>query len=301
MNQEAKRLFLAMFLTFGCLFVWSKYFAPQPAPVTTQAVAPTATPTQSAASTPTTTSNSSTTPQTAAKQPTTKIETYSATSKDLDVQYSNQSGTISSLELSHYVKTLQKDSEHVSVVPLAQQAPAPLLWNLSFRTSPGVEPKATLHDQNTFYAFDQKTPEQVSLSTPVTPALKVSKIYRFTKDLYVIEQTVHIENHSADTYYVDADTSIASGHEPKTEKKGFLPMQPQAQDVMAVAYARDEAFHWKLNNLADKKSQMSDSAITWSGFSSQYFLLTAIPTEGMWNNLKSNTIYPGQKLIIKAS
>lgn len=288
MNQEAKRLFLAMFLTFGFLFVWSKYFAPQPAPVTTQAVAPTATPTQSAASTPTTTSNSSTTPQTAAKQPTTKIETYSATSKDLDVQYSNQSGTISSLELSHYVKTLQKDSEHVSVVPLAQQAPAPLLWNLSFRTSPGVEPKATLHDQNTFYAFDQKTPEQVSLSTPVTPALKVSKIYRFTKDLYVIEQTVHIENHSADTYYVDADTSIASGHEPKTEKKGFLPMQPQAQDVMAVAYARDEAFHWKLNNLADKKSQMSDSAITWSGFSSQYFLLTAIPTEGMWNNLKSN-------------
>lgn len=291
-NQpEAKRLFLAMFLTFAFLLIWSKFFMPQaPAPKQEQEQAQTETAANPAtpAPAPIGTSKTTTTATTqAAPKQVQKVEAFESTNKDLTVQFSSQSGSIDSLKLNHYFQDLKKDSPTVAVIPLAQPAPMPLLWNISFKKSQAAEATSTFQDANTVYAFEQKNPEAVVFSAQAAPNVKVVKTYRFTKDPYVIEQVVHLENKSNETLYVDANTSLSATHALKTENKSWIP-SPQTHDVTAIAFARDEALHLKLKNLSDKKSQVADSSITWAGFASQYFMITAIPTEGMWNNLQSN-------------
>jgi YidC/Oxa1 family membrane protein insertase len=288
MNSEAKRLFLAMFLTFGFLFVWSKYMAPAPAPVAqtttnaseTPAPIATTTTTSSAAQTASTSTTPATTQSVAA------IETFEASNPDFVAKFSNKSGVVTSVELLHYFKEQKKDSKPITVVPLAQPATAPLMWNLAFKTS-AAAPTAVLNDAETNYSWAEKTSTQVAFATNVAPNLKVKKFYRFGKDPYVIEHVLHIENQSDQAYYVDADTSIYSAHIPKSEQSSSF-LSPQHPDVMGVTYAQDEELHIKLSNLNDKDAKIGTAPISWAGFSSQYFLLTAIPTEAMWDKMSGS-------------
>ncbi|MCC7460128.1 MAG: membrane protein insertase YidC [Proteobacteria bacterium] len=289
MNSEAKRLFLAMFLTFGFLFVWSKYMAPAPAPVAqtttnaseTPAPIATTTTTSSAAQTASTSTTPATTQSVAA------IETFEASNPDFVAKFSNKSGVVTSVELLHYFKEQKKDSKPITVVPLAQPATAPLMWNLAFKTSAAAAPTAVLNDAETNYSWAEKTSTQVAFATNVAPNLKVKKFYRFGKDPYVIEHVLHIENQSDQAYYVDADTSIYSAHIPKSEQSSSF-LSPQHPDVMGVTYAQDEELHIKLSNLNDKDAKIGTAPISWAGFSSQYFLLTAIPTEAMWDKMSGS-------------
>jgi YidC/Oxa1 family membrane protein insertase len=290
MNSEAKRLFLAMFLTFGFLFVWTKYFSPQPAaPVTAQqgtlpvATSPAApAPTSSASAVTTSSNKTSNAPVAVAK--TANIETFETSNKDFSTKFTNQSGSIASIELLHYFKDLKKDSAPVAVAPLAQPTFAPLLWNVALRTSQSEPAKATLNDANVIYAWGDKNPSQISFSTMLAPGVQVQKFYRFTKDPYVIEHVLRIDNKSTESFYVDADTSLSATHIPKTEQRTSF-LSPQHPDVQAVAYVHDESLHWKLDDL-EKKAQITDPPISWAGFASQYFLLTAIPTEASWTGIK---------------
>jgi YidC/Oxa1 family membrane protein insertase len=296
MNSETKRLFLAMFLTFGFLFVWSKYMAPKPAPVATAQTTSSAPEAASTTST-TTSAPASTTPSvggqnaaasTAAKpgmQAVAPIEIFEASNSDFIAKFSNQSGVVTSVELLHYFKEQKKDSKPISVVPLAQPASAPLLWNLSFRSSAASEPKAVLSDSTTQYVWGEKSSNQIGFSTSVSPEIKVQKFYRFGKDPYVIEHVMHIENQGSEALYVDANTSLYSAHIPKSEQSSSF-LSPQHPDIMAVTYAQDEELHLKISKLGDKKFDVAP--ISWAGFSSQYFLMTAIPTEAMWSSMKGD-------------
>ena len=279
--------------------------SPQPAPVTTTAT-PATTATTQASTQPAQTNTTSTPVSTPTStlitpaQKDSKIETFDATTKDFHTKFTNQSGTISSIELLNYYKTLKekseatkqfnvadKKSDSVSVVPFAQPTRSPLLWNLAFRTSPSNAPQVVLNDQNVNYAWQDKSPTQISFSTLASPGIKVQRFYRFGKDPYVIEHVLRVENTTKDSFYVDADTSISSTHVLDSEKKGSF-LSPQNPDVQATAFVNEKDNHWKLNDLSDKDAQISTPPISWAGFSSQYFLLTAIPTEGMWNGFKGN-------------
>ncbi|MEZ4846120.1 MAG: membrane protein insertase YidC [Bdellovibrionota bacterium] len=212
------------------------------------------------------------------------VETYEVSNPDFVAKFSNQSGVISSVDLLHYFKEQKKDSKPISVIPLGQAASAPLLWDISFKSSSTSTPKAVLDDRQTMYQWTERTPNQVGFSTQVAPGIQVQKYYRFGKDPYVIEHVLHIDNQSSETLYVDANTSMYSAHIPKEEQSSSF-LSPQHPDVMAVAYAHDEEYHLKLAKLSDKKAQITTGPISWAGFSSQYFLMTAIPTESMWNSM----------------
>lgn len=284
MNSEAKRLFLAMFLTFGFLFVWTKYFSPQPqpvAPTTSEAVS------VSAVSTQTTTSAApiKTTAPTVA--PTAKIETFETTTKDFHITFTNDAGSIKGIELLHYFKEQKKNSDPVSVVPIAQPTKSPLLWDFAFRPSSTAEPKIVLNDQSTQYTWQDKTKDQVSFVAQPVAGVKVQKFYRFTKEPYVIEHVVRVENATNENLYVDAKTSMFSTHVLESEKKSSF-LSPQITDVQATAYVHDKNMHWKLVDLTDKDAQVTEPPITWAGFTSQYFLITAIPTESLWSSIKGN-------------
>jgi YidC/Oxa1 family membrane protein insertase len=293
MNNDSKRLFLAMFLTFGFLFVWTKYFGPKPAP------APAATTSTETPGVPATTNapaaqptQTSTTPASIATTSDIKkvanIETFETTTNDFHTTFSNQSGSIASVELLHYFQELKKDSKSVSVIPLAQPTQAPLLWNLALRTSAAApEATATVNDQTTAYSWEKKSSDEVSFTTSPIANVTIEKFYRFTKDPFVIEHVLRLENKSSENYFVDANTSLFSSHIPKDKQKSSF-LSPQNPDVQAVAYAQDEASHMKLEKLVDKNGQFTTPPIAWSGFASQYFLLAAIPTEGMWESVSGN-------------
>ncbi len=284
MNNDSKRLFLAMFLTFGFLFVWTKYFAPkpQPAPTTTAS-----TETPAATSAQTTSPATSPTPAVNA-QKNAPAESFETTTDDFHAVFSNQAGSITSVELLHYFQEQKKDSKSVSVIPLAQPTQAPLLWNLSLKTSAASsDAVATVNDQNIGYAWTKKTPTEVAFATTPVANVNIEKFYRFTKDPFVIEHVLRIENKSKENYFVDANTSLFSTHIPKAgQKSSFL--SPQNPDVQAVTYAQDESQHLKLEKLTDKKGQFTTPPIAWTGFASQYFLLAAIPVEGVWDSVTGN-------------
>ncbi len=99
---------MAFALTFGFLFLWSKYFAPKPQPVT----APTTTSSQEAASS-TTAPVAAITPSSANVSKTTMatpnvqqipVETYQTQTNDLKGLFTNQSGALTSVQLTHYLK-----------------------------------------------------------------------------------------------------------------------------------------------------------------------------------------------------
>jgi len=286
MNNEAKRLFLAMFLTFGFLFVWTKYFGPKPTSTTEAAPTnSTAAPIETTTSTPSTTVAS---PTPTLTEPTTQkavsIEAYDVTNDDFHIQFNNQSGSISSVELLHYFQQQKKDSKPISVVPLAQSTQSPLLWNIGMRATDASNSTATIQDQNLAYEWMGKSQQEVSFSTTPLQGVSVQKFYRFTKNPFVIEHVLRVNNQSGHPYQVDASTSLVSTHIPKADQKSSF-LSPQNPDIQAVTYTQDESHHLDLDELGDKKGQYTATPIAWSGFSSQYFLLAAIPTEAMWESV----------------
>jgi YidC/Oxa1 family membrane protein insertase len=286
MNSDSKRLFLAMFLTFGFLFVWTKYFGPKPAPApvattSTETSVPSAQPSQTSL-TPSTSTSAASAP--AIVQKNGPSEFYETTNEDFHAVFSNQSGSISSVELLDYFQEQKKDSKSISVIPLAQPTQSPLLWNLTFRTS-AVSPEvaATVNDSNINYDWLKKSPIGVEFTISPIANVNVEKFYRFTKDEFVIEHVLRIENRSSENYFVDADTSLFSTHVPKDQQKSSF-LSPHNPDVQAVIYVHDESLHLNLDKLTDK-GQFKTPPIAWSGFASQYFLMAAIPTEGMWDSV----------------
>lgn len=291
MNPEAKRLLMAFALTFGFLFLWSKYFAPKPQPVTAPTTTSSQTPAASSTApiatiTPSLTNVSQTT-MAAANVRQIPIETYQTQTNDLKGLFTNQSGALTSVQLTHYLKEQGKEQNLISVVPLAENTKSPLLWDVSLRTSQSTQPQFSLQDQQTVYNWKEKSSTQVEFSTNLDPQIKVTKIYRMNSQPYVIDHILRIENQSSASYYVDAATSLSATHDIKSKKKGFFMMlQAPAPDTSGVGYAHEESFHWSLDDFAKGKINLNQTPIDWSGFASQYFLLTAIPVEGVWNDVK---------------
>ncbi len=291
--MDIKRLITALVLTTGFLFVWSKYMIPQKAPVaatstvaTETASATTATPTTNS-STPATTTSGAATQK--ASTVTTAKEVFKIKSDSLDATFSSASGAIESLNLLGYTKELKKDSPHVAVVPIDQPAPAPLLWNLTFKNNQ-AQSALTLDDRQTTYQVEEKAAQNAAFTTMVGNQIKVTKEYRLTKDQYVIEQVVRVENQSSTPFAVDADTSLSAAIDPKAPTPGFWTSitNPQHPQTLAQAYIRDEAIHENFKSLPHEDLTATDASISWAGFSSQYFLMAAIPTESMWTGIKNS-------------
>ena len=296
--MDIKRLITALLLTTGFLFVWSKYMIPKRAPVATTSSATTEATSATTAATPATSTSATTASTTnVAVQKTPAVsaakEVLEIKSDSLDATFSNVTGSIESLNLLGYTKELKKDSKHVSVIPIDQPAPAPLLWNLTFKNTQ-AQSALTLDDRQTTYQVEQKAAQNASFTTMVGNQIKVTKEYRLTKDQYVIEQVVRVENKSSAPFSVEANTSMSAALDPKAPTPGFLTSitNPQHPQTQAQAYIRDEAIHKNFKSLPHEDLAATDASISWAGFSSQYFLLAAIPTESMWTGI-SNTYENG--------
>lgn len=288
MNAESKRLFLAMFLTFGFLFVWTKYFGPKTNSTAEQIVTNSSAPLSStqAVTNPIPLEKPTSTTKVLADTDNKNIptETFETNNEDFHAVFTNKSGSISSVELTHYFEGLNKDSKLVSVVPLAQATQSPLLWKMNLKTLDSTQPPIVVDDQNTSYQWLEKTNQEVSFTTSPAHDVSIQKIYRFGKNPFVIEHVLRIDNKSSHSYYADASTFLASTHIPSAnQKKSFL--SPQNPDIHALAYVQGETKSLKLEKLSDKKAQFTTTPIEWSGFSSQYFLLATIPTESLWESV----------------
>lgn len=291
MNAEAKRLLAAFLLTFGFLFVWTKYFTPkQPLQTTADTTTTTQTVGTPTTQSPTTTSNSSAklAPTSISNAKQIPIETFETSTPEYKATFSNQSGAVNLVQLSKYQVALKKDSPLVSVVPLAQPTDVPLLWNISFRGSQSAQATAEFSDQNTIYTWGEKSANAVSFVNKINPDITITKSYKLDEKPYVINQVVRIENSSANTYYVDAKTSLTATHNAPGPNEGFLMFKPNHPDVTGVAFAHDDAMFWTFKDFGKGKAIANVPPIGWAGFSSQYFLLTAIPAEGVWNDLKGD-------------
>ena len=147
----------------GFLFVWTKYFGPKPAPAPAPSASTSTEAPGASATTSTTQPTQASTPPTSATpetnvQKVSPIELFETTTNDFHTTFSNQSGSIASVELLNYFQELKKDSKSVSVIPLAQPTQAPLLWNVALRTSAAApEATATINDQATGYNWEKKS------------------------------------------------------------------------------------------------------------------------------------------------
>ena len=284
-NSESQRLLIAFILTFGFLFVWSKYFGPKPPPV--QSVSQKSVQEKKSESlAQTVSSKDKPSPETKSTKKQVPVEIYQMQNDRINGTFSNRGGVPTEIRLPAYRQERKKKEPVISVVPLAQKAPPPLLWNVNFEPRDS-NLRLSLDDDNTVYAYEDRKDQSVSFSSEIVPGLRVLKTYTLGDDPYVIEHTFKIENNTKQTFDIDAGTSIYSTDRPS---KGFSLLSPMVQPMTAVAYAHDREFHWKFKMFSKDKVKVDEGPIEWSGFASQYFLLTAIPTEALWTGVQGKKV-----------
>ncbi|MFH1262432.1 MAG: membrane protein insertase YidC [Pseudomonadota bacterium] len=278
-KEHLHRFLLTLALIMGFLFVWSEYLAPKPAPAPKPEVAtakPTAQATKSAAPTaPAATERKEATPpaQTAAVTDERQTPLY-------DLLFTNQPGSLARATLRKFHVGESGKTPNIGVVPFEGAAPPPLRWTFGAGeqswTDDGAEyRKTSAGETNLIYekALDN--------------GLIVSKNLTWSLSSYWIEQKVSVTNRKGEPVKLRSSVTLSSGdsHEELRSSGVSSYLGNRPTPLRVSAFINEKAVYWTTEEVLSGKA-IPPGEIRWAGFDSRYFLMTAVPVEARWNEIK---------------
>ncbi|MCB1198364.1 MAG: membrane protein insertase YidC [Deltaproteobacteria bacterium] len=292
MVDNQKRMMMAIAASFLFLMLWSKYFGPKPAaptkaaPVSTQSVTTT---TELPSSENTSVLDSDTsiepTPTPEKNIPTIAQETVMVDFDHFDAVIDNRMGAITDITLHAYKKELKKNASGMQIVPIELADLPPMLWDLEI-----VEGEKTygFTDQQATYEWIERGENgHYRLRTQVGP-VEIEKTYAWDADTYQVKQSLLLVNRSNNRLVIDAHTNMYAAKDPlRKPKTGFLSLfQARQTPTRVVSLFDDKVERFDFAKIAKGNLELPQGAIGWAGFESQYFLMSLMPTVGLWKDIQ---------------
>lgn len=301
-NQDSKpegRFFLAMAMTFGFLFVWYNYLAPKPVTPAKETVSKQPSTKQEDANTSLRQNQASTDSKGVADQtlksekalvkPQTlntvqnqsiKPEQKTVETPSFVLSFSNQGGGLLKAISKEHMKV--KDGEDGVVLLSATKHHAlPLSWVFEIN---GQVVDTTNMPFNMVYNESEKT---IEFNQQLAENLSLSKTFSWQDDSHLIGHAIKINNTGSNPYTLKPRLALAAQEAAKTEKKRSFFFAPQVNQLSGLAYIGDDVSRWAVSKFGsdEKPTKIPTGGIEWFGFDQQYFLFSALPKEGRWEQL----------------
>jgi YidC/Oxa1 family membrane protein insertase len=275
--EDQRRTLIAFAVVAAFLFVWYAVIAPppkRPAQATEPAAASTASPVASAPK-PTAEPAPKSAPKPAieAAAPARK---RSVSTDAAEWTFTTAGGVPAAARLKAYRTAIGAGASAVSVIPFSGGETPPLLW--SFRVD-GSE----LADAGATYAESTDPSGALVYERGAGHDLGLRKTYRWDPSGYLLAVSVELINRAGNPRKVDAETALASGTVGSREQTMMDPGDPLA----AMAFVNGKTARLSLAALA-KEETFPKGDVGWAGVDSRYFLLSMVPTEGRWSDVRGS-------------
>jgi len=297
MGDSQQRFFIFLAASFLFLMFWSKVFGPKPPEPLEQTQQREVLFDDAKVGAPTKTGDVGQERLDSLKRPSIPSPTVAAKPESLMPQVSkdfsftsfsgrltNAGGVIDRWVLAQYKKK-HKGSEGVSMVPLAEPVAPPLMW--TFEVSDGQE-TVSFADQNLMYTWVSSNQDSFVLQAELGALAYVKKEYHINPETYQVQLDTFVANRTSKPLSVSAKISLEASQDPdqKVSKGFFALFQAPKTPIRTVTMADEKVKRFDMQDIKDGDAKIDTaSAITWSGFESQYFLLALRPLTALWKDI----------------
>lgn len=279
--ENEKRFLLALALTMGFLYVWFEYFTPKPAPrkAPVQAEQSVSPGTEATAQEGAPTTGGKAVAEKKAEPTREAAKTIERENDLFGITWTNQPGAPLEMTLKNYRTEAPKDSPLTTVVPFQGDAPPPLRWDFQ------ADGKR-YSDEGATYKELLSGKRKVSYKRNLSSKLSVEKRFSWSDDNYWIDEEVVVSNRGDEAIKLKAVATLSTGETAK-KKKGFGFFGSPAQPLRVSAFINEKTAHLTTSEILEEE-KLPPGEIRWAGFNSQYFLLTALPVQGRWAELRAS-------------
>lgn len=292
MEDQGKRLLIAVLLCMLILFGASYLFSPKPGPVEpaptqeTQAPAkdvppPTGGVPAEAAPTPP--------PPVKPRGPEQKVTLHS---EDVDATFSSYGGALASLTL--------RGSQYRAKTPDGKEVPMDLVRTpeADFYPLQVTMPESTYSIPEGAEWRIEKRGEREIVASWSSPELEVVKHYRLRPDKYAIDLTVSVKNLSRTEATQRLGLQVFGYQDPSAGRGGMFKYAPPPWQV--GCFANGERTVWNVGDLGSAKSIVGD--VKWTGLVHKYFLL-AVASKAPANETQACVVetVTGHRGVMKAT
>ena len=285
------RFFLAIALTFAFLFVWFNFFAPKPAKKELVGKTVPNPALQSSSETQglqvdanaLDVSEQQSTSDSVKPLPIETKNVYPRLKPNFEtslfkLDFDSMGGGLSSVVSKKHFKT-KGSNEGVELLAPSPSFSMPVSWIWT------INAKA-IEDQNLSFSVNNKG-NSIEFSNEIMDKVFLYKKYTWNEQDQKIKHSVRIENQSSVDFAMQPSLRMAGKEEPSKKSK-FSFFSPQVNKVSGLAFISDSVKRWGLSSFGTKEdpSTVPEGGIDWIGFDKQYFLLSALPKEGRWDNVK---------------
>jgi YidC/Oxa1 family membrane protein insertase len=273
--MEQSRLFIAIAISFLIFFLWSKFFAPLPPQVPSEAVKEE---TQSSAEKP-----DQKAPAVEAKaepvkpvmveKPSKKARTLTVDTPLYKITLSEKGGAVTGFVLKEYRETIEQDSMPKELIHKDTNGGS-VLVALSGQGQPDFETAvfSTDLDEDTLEVKD--SPSQIRFQYQAGSGLIVEKIYSFAPDSYLIDLKVKVYNGSDQNYQGSLAVGLRNSLDKDAGKLSFEGpsgfIEGQLQQIKIKDIEEQNKFSGKIN---------------WVAIEDRYFMTSIIPAGDFNGNM----------------
>lgn len=271
MENQGKRLLLAVGIAFAIMMVWTLLFPPEQPPEK-PADKPDAT--QSAADGDDTSRPAGDRPAGDAAEPTAEADKPRGEEKltvlsfdEVRAGFSSWGGSLASWEL-------MGEQFHVPTDPSQPEDLARLAGEKLYPFTVGFTEESTYQIPANAEWQAEKVSDREVTYTWASPDIKVVKRYRITPSDYLLQLSVEYEVLRGDTVKQALVVSLYSQQDPRTKQKGGWTTLPR--EWKAACYVDDELKTYSEKSLAERE-RGERGKVGWLGFTHSYFLMAAAP------------------------
>jgi YidC/Oxa1 family membrane protein insertase len=265
--MEQSRLFIAIAISFLIFFLWSKFFAPLPPPVPSEAVKEE---TQISSAQPEEKATAAEVKAEPVKpvvveKPTKKARTLTVDTPLFKITLSEKGGAVTGIVLKEYREAIELDSPLKELIH-KDTTGGSVLVALSGQGQTDFETAVFSADLDEDTLEIKDNPSQVRFQYQAASGLIVEKIYRFTPNSYLIDLKVEVYNGSEQTYQGSLAVGLRNSLDEDAGKLGFEGPS---------GYVGGNLQQVKVNDI-DEQNKFSGK-ISWVAIEDRYFMTSIIP------------------------
>lgn len=266
--MEQSRLFIAIAISFLIFFLWSKFFAPEPPQVPSEAVkeetqiSPPAQPEEKPAAVDV--KPEPVKPEVMAK-PSKPARTLTVETPLFKMTLSEKGGAVTGIVLKEYREAIEKDSPLKELIH-KDTTGGSVLVALSRQGQTDFESAVFSADLDNDTLEIKDRPAQIKFQCQAESGLIVEKIYNFTPDSYLIDLKVEVYNGSDQTYQGSLAVGLRNSIEKEAGRLGFEGPSGYVEGNLQQIKVKD----------IEKQNKFSGK-IGWVAIEDRYFMTSIIP------------------------
>lgn len=269
--MEQSRLFIAIGISFLIFFLWSKFFAPQPPQVPTEAVkeevqilpeAPEEKP-------PAAEVKPEPVKPAVVAQPSKTARTLTVDTPLFKMSLSEKGGAVTSIVLKKYREAIEKDSPLKELIH-KDTSGGSVLVALSGQGQPDFETVVFSADLENDTLEIQNSPAQIRFQYQAESGLIVEKTYKFAPDSYLIDLKVEVFNGSDQAYQGSLAVGLRNSFNKNAGRLGFEGPSGYVEGKLQQIKVKD----------IEEQNKFTGK-ISWVALVDRYFMTSIIPSEDL--------------------